>query len=199
MSITKSSLNGNYLFHGSHEPELNILKPLSKLHGEDNKKVVYLTDNIPYAIVYIWSQEKTGYSKWVTSWLKDGVAYYEEQFPDQLKAFYEGVSGYLYCLSKSDSILSMQGREGLFYSTESVSVEKSVYIEDVYNELLKYEKQGKFKLYRFSEATKEKQEDLTDRIASVIKRDGLHDAAEDKNGFFKKYFSEAWEKSLKKI
>lgn len=199
MSFDENIINKDYIFHGSHEPDLEILKPLSVLHGEENKKVLYLTDNIPYAIVYIWSSEKTGYGKWVTSWLKDGVTYYEEQFPDQLKAFYEGVSGYLYCVNSSDSILTMPNREGLFYSTKSIAVEKTLYIEDVYNELIKYEKQGKFKLYRFSEASKEKQEELTDRIASVIIKDGLLDAAEDKNGFFKKYFSKAWEKAQNSI
>ncbi len=86
----------DYLYHGSIISGIKYIKPNSRLHGSD-KEVVYLTDNIPYALFYIWDKEHNHYSgKHVTAWIKDGTAYYEEQFPNQLKTFYKGVSGYLY-------------------------------------------------------------------------------------------------------
>ena len=74
-----------YFYHGSCTPGITQLKAFSKLHHtEDN--VVYLTDNIPYALLYLWNEEHNGCSaKHVTGWTKNNTAYYEEQFPDQLK------------------------------------------------------------------------------------------------------------------
>jgi hypothetical protein len=67
-----------YLYHGSDYSGITELEARSKLHNTD-KKVVYLTDNIPYALYYIWDEKHHGYSeKHVTGWIKNGVAYYEE-------------------------------------------------------------------------------------------------------------------------
>lgn len=86
----------DFLYHGSSPQGINVLKPLSKLHGS-NQKAVYLTENIPHALVYIWDSIKIGTcQKWVTCGLKNGIVYYEEQFPNQLQTFYEGVEGYIY-------------------------------------------------------------------------------------------------------
>lgn len=81
------------LYHGSSVSDIDVLVPRSALHLS-NERVVYLTSSIPYALVYIWDQQKTGSSKkWVTCWQSKGITYYEEQFPGQLRAFYEGVEG----------------------------------------------------------------------------------------------------------
>lgn len=40
------------LYHGSSASGIKTLEPLSKLHGTD-KSVLYLTSNLPYALVYI--------------------------------------------------------------------------------------------------------------------------------------------------
>lgn len=74
--------------------------------------------------------------KWVTGWLKDGVAYYEEQFPGQLKAFYEGVHGYVYSVLRGDEIQSVPQRDDLFYSNTPLNVHCVTEIPDVYQELL---------------------------------------------------------------
>lgn len=83
-------------YHGSAIANLTELQPFSRLH-QSEEQVVYLSSGLPYVLFYIWDAEKTGSSrKWVAGWLKDGVSYYEEQFPGQLRAFYEGAHGYIY-------------------------------------------------------------------------------------------------------
>lgn len=73
----------NYLYHGSDVAGITALEPRSPLHNSD-KRVGYLTGNIPYALIYIWDAKHTGYDRtYVTGWLRDGIASYEEQFPDQ--------------------------------------------------------------------------------------------------------------------
>ncbi|WP_291573085.1 hypothetical protein [Clostridium sp. UBA4548] len=186
-----------YLYHGSDYSGITELEARSKLYNTD-KKVVYLTDNIPYALYYIWDEKHNGYSgKHVTGWIKNGVAYYEEQFPDQLKTFYKGVSGYLYCISKNSGIQSVENRECLYYSLKNTVIAKVDYISDVYEELLKYEASGKFKVLRYNEQSKKRQDELIDLIAiSIVKSDFFKDN-EAKAQFMKKYFVKAWEKALK--
>lgn len=98
-------IEDDYFYHGSISPNVTELKALSLLH-EESKKAVYLTDSIPYALFYIWDGKHNNYDrKFVTGWIKNSVAYYEELFPMQLEIFYKGVSGYLYCVKKLPKIL----------------------------------------------------------------------------------------------
>ena len=104
------------MYHGSIVPKIESLYSKSKLHNS-NKQVVYLTENVPYALLYIWDSERnTKRTGHVTAWIKDGIVYYEEQFANQLKSFYDGVQGYLYSVKKNDSYLSLKQREAIFYS-----------------------------------------------------------------------------------
>lgn len=65
-----------FLYHGSVSADITELKANSPLHGSD-KKVVYLTDNIPYALFYIWDGGHNNYTrKFVTGWIKNKIAYY---------------------------------------------------------------------------------------------------------------------------
>lgn len=188
----------NKLYHGSITPNIKQINPISGLHNSD-KKVVYLTDNIPYALFYIWDKEHNHYEgKHVTAWIKDGTANYEEQFPDQLKAFYKGVSGYLYIVPFTSDIKAMDNRECLYYSTENVTVESCEYISDVYNELLKYEAKGQLKIRRYNEQSEQRQNELIDLIATaIIKENSFNDKA--KSEFYKRYFVKACEKATQKI
>lgn len=188
-----------YLYHGSGVSDIRVLNARSKLHDSE-EKVVYLTGSVPYALVYIWDAEHIGYDrKHVTCALKGGKVFYEEQFPDQLKTFYKGVSGYLYCVEKNDEFRRVEGRESMFYSSTDAPVSKVVYIEDVYEELMKYEKEGKFQVGRFNEASKEKQDELVQMMASVIEKGNFLEADTPKARFYKKYFKAAWKVAIDKF
>ncbi len=182
------------LYHGSAVPALTELRPLSILHGSD-EKVVYLSSSVPYALLYIWDAEKTQYSsKWVTGWVKDGIAYYEEQFSGQLKAFYEGVRGCVYSVLRSGDTLSLPNREDLFYSKMPIRVYRVTEIPDVYQALLEYERAGKLCVFRFENASKEKQMELTNRIVDYIIQNSLPEQDSEESRFMKRYFVLAWEK-----
>lgn len=183
------------LYHGSAVSGLTELQPLSTLHGKD-QKVVYLSSCIPYVLLYIWDKAKTGYSqKWVTGWIKDGITYYEEQFPGQLKAFYDGVPGYIYSVLANDDTGTVQQRENMLYCNSPVPVHGVIKIDDVYQELLHYEEKGLFRILRYEEASAEKQKELVDRIAQYINMNNLHEANTDHAQFMMRYFTEAWRKT----
>lgn len=185
----------DYFYHGSIIPGIAQLDARSKLHNSEDK-VVYLTDNVPYALYYIWDAEHNGCSiKYVTGWTKNGIAYYEEQFPEQLKTFYQGVSGYLYRISDTANIKAVENRTNMFYSTESVPIFGSIPINDVYEELLKYESEGKFVVLRYNEQSADRQNEFVDFIAQSIIMNGFYADNKEMQEFTMKYFSKAWEKA----
>lgn len=186
----------DYVYHGSGVANITILEARSKLH-ESNENIVYLTGNIPYALMYIWSEEKMGTSqKHVTCGIKNGVVLYQEQFPNQLKEFYQGVSGYLYYVTNGERIKAVSNRESMYYTLDNVKVDKVIHIEDVYEEFLKYEKAGLLKVFRFNNLPLDEQEEMTKNMADYFKKMNLFQDNKEKADFFEKYFKKAWYLSI---
>lgn len=184
------------LFHGSSVSGLTELKPLSRRHDSE-QNVVYLSSSIPYILLYIWNAGKTGSSrKWVTAWLENGVTHYEEQFPGQLRAFYEGVHGYVYSALPGEGMQTVQNREGMFFSADPMDVYRTTEVNDVFRELLRYEQEGSFRLHRFEDASAEKQAELTERVASYIREGGLLTQDDEHARFMKRYFASAWKAAM---
>lgn len=187
-------------YHGSMIADISTLEARSKLHNSE-ETVIYLTDSIPYSLLYIWdSRHNELNSKYVTGWIKDGVVYYEEQFSNQLETFYKGVSGYVYCINESKNIQRLNNRDGLFYSTKNVAVAEAIKVDDVYEEMLRLEAEGKFAVLRFNEQSPERQNELTDMIAQAILKENFYSENEEKQKFMKKHFSRSWQEAeAKKI
>ena len=197
--LTKQEFVGEIIlkcyYHGSCTPGIMELEARSMLHNTA-EKVVYLTDNIPYALFYLWDSEHNGCSvKHVTGWTKNDTAYYEEQFPDQLKTFYQGVSGYLYCIPDSADIKAVENRTNMFYCSMNAIVTEAIYIPDVYEELLKYEADEKLVVLRYNEQSAERQNELVDFIAKGIIHDKFYVENESQEVFMKKPFPKSWEKA----
>ena len=187
----------NYLYHGSITPNIKLLDARSKLHNTD-KKVVYLTSNIPYSLVYIWDAKKNNNSlKHVTCGIRNGEVFYEEKFPNQLKTFYKGVSGYLYCVDNVD-VYEVNDREYMYYSLNDKSVIKTILIEDVYEELLKYEALGQFKVYRYNEQTEEKKNEFKLMNAYYFIKINFFNKDTEQINFYKTHYKESWDLALKR-
>lgn len=178
--------------HGSNIPGITTLEPRSRLHGT-GEPVLYLTDNIPYALFYLWDAQHTGCDvKHVTGWLHDGQAWYEEQFPNQLQAFYEGVSGYLYTVEDSAAIHPVEGRESLYYTATPLTVAKAVHIPDVYAALCAYEKQGTLHVRRYLDQTAQRQQELTGLITQALVQANFYEDNPSQQAFMRRYFGASW-------
>lgn len=184
-----------YLYHGSHVAGIKELKAQSKLHGTD-KTIVYLTDNIPYALLYIWDAKHNGMSnKHVTAWVKEGITYYEEQFPAQLKCLYSGVSGWLYRIEKNNAV---QHAAGILYCEKDCQIGSAEYIEDVYEQLLQQEKAGTLKVLRYTEQTEARRLELFEKMVVGITRADFYKTNESKRNFMKEHFPMEWEEAEKR-
>lgn len=185
-----------YLYHGSGIAGIRKLEACSRLHGTD-RKVVYLTDNIPYALLYIWDEKHNGCrEKHVTGGIKNGIVYYEEQFPDQLQTFYRGVSGYLYCVLKTPDTQTVESRECMYYDLTDMAVSHVIDIPDVYESLMKYKASGALKIRRYTQQPAEKQDELIDRMAAVIAENDFFRENEEMERFYKRHFGKAWERAM---
>lgn len=187
-----------YLYHGSAVPRIEALKARSILHGTD-QRIVYLTDNIPYALFYIWDEGVTGYGgKHVAGAVKNGVAYCEEQFPGQLEQFYKGASGCLYYAPRTAEMGAVENRESMFYNRGDTPVQAR-HISDVYQDLLKYEGSGALKVLRFEERTPERQNRLVELMAQAIAQEDFCQGDKARQAFMKRYFSLAWQRARETV
>ena len=185
---------GHLYYHGTAVPGLPHLEPRSMRDGEP---VLYLSGSSIYSLLYIWDAKKTGRAeKWVTGWLRDGVTHYEEQFPDQLRAFYSGVRGWVYCVDPTGAE-PVPDRECMALVWERVPVQKVIEVEDVYALLMEQVASGRFRLLRFEDRTVEEQRELTERIAGYIRQRGLTSRDDAESSFFRRYFSRAWEEAVR--
>lgn len=179
-------------YHGSVVPELTQLEARSRLHTTQ-QPVVYLTDCVPYALFYIWDTEHNGFGgKYVTARVENNVAFYEEQFSDQLRTFYQGVSGYLYCVSDSADIKLVEGRENLFYCTHDVAVSQTLRIDDVYRELQGYEAEATLRVARYDCLTSPQKERIIRMISEAIVREDFYNNDPVQREFMKKHFRRSW-------
>ncbi len=188
------------LYHGSITVDIKELTANSFLHGSHNQKVVYLTDNRPYAMLYIWdSNRNIKQGKHVTAWIKDGVVYYEEQFPNQLKTFYDGVDGYLYVVKDTTLFSPVNDRESMWFSPNNIKIDIAEYIPNVYDELCKYINAGGLKVIRFEDVDSERINKLYDWIADrIISKQLLENSDDSDAAFYQKFFSKAWQTAKNK-
>ena len=186
-----------YLYHGSAVANIATLEARSLLHNSD-KKVVYFTGNLPFALLYIWDEKRNNYDrKYVSGGIRNGTAFYEEWFPNQLETFYKDVSGYLYCVQGNNNFPPVENRENMFYSESGVSVDKVIFIPNVYEEILKYEKSGEFAVLRYNEQSEKRQQELVDLMASFIVASKFFQNDIAQAEFMKKHFVMAWKKAEK--
>ena len=190
----------NYLFHGSFASGIETLHATSKLHGTEDPMVVYWTANPAYALFYIWDAEhnkRTG--KYVTCFIKNGKVYYEEQFPDQLKAFYQGVSGYLYFIHHTEDFARVEGWEDMWYSRKEAEIAETRYIPDVYEELLKYEREGKLEVISYEKVATERIRDLYEYMVQKLVDNGIVKQPDCEEAvFYQTYFESVWRRALER-
>ena len=188
------------LYHGSFSPNIHKLSAASKNHDSEEEKVVYMTTNRVYALFYIWDTEHNGREKkWITGGIKDGIVYYHEQFPGQLKSFYDGVNGYIYFCSKNDDWIKASKPDTWMCSHDAV-IEGCEKVENVYKELLRYETEGKVNIVRFETMTPEDQDKTVQMIADfIIKRNYILNSDEEDAVFLKSHNKLAWERAEKML
>jgi len=184
-----------YLFHGSVNPDITLLRAQSPLHGDAQQKVVYLTESEPYALFYIWdAKHNLKEEKHVTCRLHGGVVYYEEQFDGQLRAFYEGVSGWMYRIGKTGAMQPVEDREGMWVCPHDIAPENKIFIPDVYAEIKRHIEEGRVAVTRMPDDMRAL---LQKHLAGLILEKGLlNDPECDDARFYRTFFPDSWSEAM---
>lgn len=180
-------------YHGSMTAGITKLGTNSLTHDETKTKAVYLTPNRAYAMFYIRDLEINHVTCCVTA---EGFIRYDEQFPDQLKKIYQGVSGYLYHCNEQDHFTLTPTRD-VWISKKPVAVESVEYIPNVYSELLGYEASGDIKVIRYNKLTDERKRFYYDMALQYIYKRDFVGCTSKKAMFWRDNFLQAWEYAVK--
>lgn len=169
-------------YHGSNNSDLKLLK-LS--HSEDNK--VYVTSNKLVALVYA-SRE---YINLFSMNKETKCVKFFEYKPNLFKTLYKGKVGYIYIVEDKEYKKVEQSDKcsmlDAYCINEDVKIMDLIKIDDVYEELKKYEKSGEFQLIKY--------EDMDEKSISVIKFNLKKVIEKNKNNsdfysYIIKYFSD---------
>ena len=115
---------------------------------------------------------------------EDGKQHYFERFPDQLQVLYGGRRGYLYIIDSDAGLTNTKGRT--WESTDDKITDRCETIENVYEEILKEEKEGNVVIHRYDEIDSAEQKNHANYIKKHINDNG------QMKPFYLRYFSDLW-------
>ena len=154
----------NFVFHGSSIPNLKTIKPNESTH---TNKWVYATSSKAIATIFL---SKLGNDLYY-SLSGDGINYpleLVERKPLMFKKIFD-CNGYIYKLNSSNFKNGLTGWSAEVISDKEEKVVDFEYIDNVYNELIKLNNDGKIKLYLYPERPKNIPLDNSDLIKKVIR------------------------------
>lgn len=169
----------SYVYHGSSIPNLKIIKTNESTHM---KRWVYACTSKAISIVFLSPLGNDLYY----SLSGDGINYPVELVERKSGMFKEifNCSGYIYKLDASNFKSGQTGWSAEVVSGKDEEVLEVEYIENVYEELVKLNKEGLIKLYLYPEKPNRIPQDNSDLISKVInwQKNGF-----DVNKFYKLY------------
>ena len=178
-------------YHGSTAKGLTELQPHLPVGGHSRQPHVYLTTSKQLALHYIWDTRRFGVKMPMLDIREDGTLVFQEMFSGALEYFYKGVSGYIYqCEGDYPADAAVPTS---VISDTAVPIIDSEYIDDVYQHILEYEKQGKFIYEHYEDLPQWRIDVIRGHIIRFIKRNNLiveHDHPSRK--FIAEKFPQIW-------
>ena len=170
-------------YHGSTNPNLKLLE---KSHSRDG--YVYATSDKLVALTYAARSFPNLFV------IKDDKICFFELLPNLFEKMTKSKKGYIYTLKNSDFVpvdLPKQkcAHNNCYRTDKDVEIIEKEEIQDLYTELLKYEKQGNFVLCRYETIptdTRQKMIDDIRRVAKTLPKEKI----ENKNNFWKLFLEE---------
>lgn len=152
-------------YHASKIGDLAVLKPFVSNH---KKKYIYFSDKRENVLIYCSNpiekyckENKIDFGEKYT-WLapygfdRNGTFCYEEYCPNLLYESYYGTSGYIYSTKSDLGMKPLKDIRNVYINENEVKPDKVEYIENVYDEIIKAEKDGKIKIFRYEDISEER-------------------------------------------
>lgn len=178
-------------YHGSTRGGLTELLPQLPVDAHLREPRVYLTTSRQLALHYIWDTQRIGVKMPMLDIRGDGTLVFQEMFSGALEYFYQGVSGYLYHCEGDYPIDPAVPTSAV--SAEAVPVSGCELIDNVYEHILRYEKQGKFIYEHYEDLPQWRIDVIRGQILRFIKRNGLVvDPSHPSRKFIREKFPQYW-------
>jgi len=128
----------------------------------------------------------------------DGVPVYNESFENGLSEFYGGVKG---CIYKCDGDFETDGNTNIkcaVVSRKHVRVVEADAVEDAYERILQYGKDGSLIVNRYENLTDEQRRRDRNMVLYAIKKYNLLEGLHPMSGFVQEKFPSVWDEAIHK-
>lgn len=153
-----------YVYHGSHIPDLKVIKPHKSTHQQN---WVYATSSKAVATIFLSNKHSDLYY-YLGGNDEDNNLVLVERKKGMFKDIFN-VSGSIYKLSSKNFLNGITGWSMEVVSNREEQVLEEEKITDVYEELIKFNDEGKIKLYLFPNRPSYIPLDNSDLIPKVIR------------------------------
>ncbi len=153
-----------YVYHGSSIPNLKIIKPHRSTHLEN---WVYATPSKAIATIFLSPINSDYYYHLSGNGITSQVVLVERK-PEMFKKIFD-YSGYIYKLNAKNFKSGKTNWSAEVVSDKEEKVVLSYYVENIYSELIKLDKEGLIKLYLYPNRPKHIPKDNSDLIPKVIR------------------------------
>lgn len=195
----KIYISGGYymdFYHGTTISGLTELKAFNSPYSNLKEACVYLTTSKQLALHYIWNIKQYPIKSPMLYIRQDGVLVFQEMFSGALEYFYKGLSGYIYHCVGNYKINDDVGVITCATSNEAVPITDFEYIDDVYEKIISYEKQGTFIYERYEDLPQYRYDKIRGIIMRGIKRDDLFNNPNHPNYiFFQEKYPQYWQEA----
>ena len=176
------------LYHGSATPGLTRLIPFQSNH---DRPYVYLTHSSALAALYAHNP-MTRPNGWFTyRWDGEGRLHYDEYFPGQLAALYQGQTGCVYAAEAQ--LPAMEKMPWIYLSETPVQVIDCRVIPDLLAHLLSLEAQGALVIHRYETLSDGARESFRRIVRREIDKNALREHPESEYAMFlRRYMPEVW-------
>lgn len=176
------------LYHGSPVPGLTRLLPFQSNH---DRPYVYLTHSLALAALYAHNP-MTRPNGWFTyRWDREGRLHYDEYFPRQLTALYQGQAGCVYAVEAE--LPTLEKMPWIYFSEAPVQAASCQVIPDLLSHLLSLEAQGALILHRYETLSSKARESIRLIVQQEIEKNALREHPESEYALFlRRYMPEVW-------
>lgn len=154
----------NYVYHGSHTSNLDTIKPNKSTHG---KEWVYASPSRAAATIFL-SPMHSDYFYYLAG---DGINY-ELILVERKEGMFKNIfnyDGYIYKLDASNFKSRVTSWSAEVVSEKEEKVLDTIYIPNIYDELIKLSEEGKLKLYLYPNRPSYVPLDNSDLIPKVLR------------------------------
>ncbi|MCL2773969.1 MAG: hypothetical protein FWD71_11530 [Oscillospiraceae bacterium] len=159
-------------YHGTQIGGLKELMPFASKSSNLKEACVYLTTRKQVALHYISNFKKLLFSSPML-YIGEDVITYQEMYSGALELSCKGVSGYIYHCIGDYEMNESHGVESCAVSYKPVPISDAEYIEDVYEKIMEYEKQGKFIYEKYEKLPQYRHDIIRGHVIRTIKGEDL--------------------------